>query len=169
MSKHYADMITFSQAGKEYDFSNLMNATTKFYRKIALAKGQNLTLKRYKKFTSKLSLKGSDLQYIIAALLDNALRFTPKDGIIDIHISHTKDAVDIVVVDSGAGMKPQEIEAMLEPGVSGKKVMNQGKQKDGLGLHIIRELLKSKQGSLFIGNNEPQGLIVTVRIPFLRK
>lgn len=102
------------------------------------------------------------LQSVVFNLLDNALRYTPEGGVVQVRVLQHDDFVDLVVEDSGPGIEPRHREAVLER-------FNRGGSEDdagfGLGLAIVREAVRACDGQLELGDGERLGgLRVVVRL-----
>lgn len=87
--------------------------------------------------------------------LSNAIRYTPKNGQID--VSLFADGADMVfrVDDSGPGIEPNSLKAVFEPFNRGERVGNEG---NGLGLAIAQQVANRAGGRLTLQNRDNGGL-----------
>jgi two-component system OmpR family sensor kinase len=105
------------------------------------------------------------LAAIIRNLLDNALRFTPRSGTIDVGIYREDDTAILQVDDSGPGIPPNDIDRIFEPFFRGSRPGGEGA---GLGLSIVKRVVDSLDGDIVLENiasGGRSGLRVTVRLP----
>ncbi|HEY0330296.1 MAG TPA: ATP-binding protein [Rhodopseudomonas sp.] len=102
---------------------------------------------------------------IIRNLLDNALRFTPDGGRIDLDIYPDGDAAVLCIADTGPGIAACEIDRVFEPFFRGSRPDGDG---TGLGLAIVARIVASLDGTIILANRDAakrSGLEVTIRLP----
>lgn len=105
------------------------------------------------------------LAALIRNLLDNALRFTPRGGTIDIGVYRENDAAVLQVEDTGPGIPSTDIDQIFEPFFRGHRPSGDGA---GLGLSIVKRIVDSLGGVIGLENiagTGRSGLRVTVRLP----
>ncbi len=90
--------------------------------------------------------------HVLRNLLSNAIKYTPESGQIEVGISLGKDGLTLRVEDSGKGIPKWERSKLFEPFQHGKdsQTKSTSHKSWGLGLSIVRELLKTQQGSISI-------------------
>jgi two-component system OmpR family sensor kinase len=114
-----------------------------------------------------LSVRGEPvmLAAIIRNLLDNALRFTPRGGTIDMGIYRQDDLAVLQVEDSGPGIASTEMDQIFEPFFRGFRPEGEG---TGLGLSIVKRIVDNLGGKIALENiagGGRSGLRATVRLP----
>jgi signal transduction histidine kinase len=106
------------------------------------------------------------VKQILVNLLSNAVKFTPEGG--EVKISAGQDGnkgLTVIVQDTGIGMNEEEQELALmkfgrvESSLSGKY------EGSGLGLPLVKDLMKAHNGTLEINSTPGKGTTVTVRFP----
>jgi two-component system, OmpR family, sensor kinase len=109
------------------------------------------------------------LAAVIRNLLDNALRFTPEGGRVDVGVYRQTSATDEVAVlqveDTGPGIAAADLDRIFEPFFRGSDPKAEG---TGLGLSIVKRILDGLGGAIAletITGNGQSGLRVTVRLP----
>ena len=104
------------------------------------------------------------LRELVANLVDNAIRYTPRHGRIGVSVERDGDAwTRLTVQDSGPGIAPDERGRVFE-----RFHRPTGSTGDGcgLGLPIVRQICKQHGGSVELDDAPAgQGLRVTVRLP----
>lgn len=109
----------------------------------------------------------ASLAMLVGNLLDNALRYTPAGGRIDVAIDRNETAAILSVVDTGPGIPAAERERVFErfyrvPG-SGTAAGTVG---SGLGLSIVRRIAQAHGATVELDEGpEQRGLAVRVRFP----
>ena len=112
---------------------------------------------------------GFRIRQILMNLLNNAIKFSPEFGKIEISISKEElndgtDGVKISVVDEGPGILEDEKESLFLNFVQSKNKVHHTKGT-GLGLAIARELTHAHQGGIWCDNNDSGGAVFNVLIP----
>ena len=103
------------------------------------------------------------LRQVLLALMDNALKYTPPAGRIELRLDFEDDTASIVVSDTGLGIQPEHLPhvfdrfyrvdaARREPGGS------------GLGLSIAKALVEAHGGSITLESPDGGGVKATVRL-----
>ncbi len=102
---------------------------------------------------------------MIRNLLDNAVRYTPCGGRVDIGVYRDAGAAVVQVEDTGPGIPPGEMDRILEPFFRGSRPMEHG---TGLGLSIVKRIVDRLGGSIVLENisgPSGNGLRAIVRLP----
>jgi len=102
-----------------------------------------------------------DLSAVLRNLIDNAIRYTPPDGQVDIDIEYRGDMLHIGVSDNGPGVPEHEREQVLSPFYRGAAITGNG---SGLGLAIVHNIVQRMAGSLVLSASLPDASGLTVRI-----
>lgn len=105
------------------------------------------------------------LERALENLLDNALRYTPRGGIIWLRSLVNQDRYELVVEDSGPGIAPQDVPHVFEPLYRGEQSRNPETGGVGLGLPIARRILRAHRGDLMADNREEGGARFVAWLP----
>lgn len=134
-------------------------------RPLANAKGITLSVKA-KADMGEIIGDSQRLQQIIWNLLSNGVKFTPKDGKVEVLIEETKDTVQIVVSDSGNGISPEFLPYVFDRFRQADSSSIRGYDGLGLGLAIVRHLTELHGGSVLAESDYPNGgSVFTVSLP----
>lgn len=101
------------------------------------------------------------MKEVFINIIDNAIKFTPEDGEIDVIITTDNDDIKITVKDTGEGIKEDEIAFVASKFYKGSS----SKSQTGLGLSICEEIVKAHDGKLVIKSKYTVGTAVTVILP----
>ena len=107
---------------------------------------------------------GDRVLQIVNNLLDNAFRWTPRGGTVQLGCSTSNGLAAISVSDTGRGISPAEREAVFHPFYS-----RRGEGGTGLGLSIARELATALGGRLSVESEPGQGSTFTLSLPRKRR
>ena len=104
---------------------------------------------------------------ILAALLDNALRFTPPGGLITVDGSARDGRVEATVTDAGPGIAPEHLPRVFDRfyRAEAARTRSEAGGGTGLGLSIARELARAQGGELTAANAPEGGARFTLSLP----
>jgi signal transduction histidine kinase/ligand-binding sensor domain-containing protein/DNA-binding response OmpR family regulator len=119
------------------------------------------------------------IEKIISNLLSNAFKFTDKGGKISINLSMVFDSgdnksfnpetdagnIEISVKDTGRGISPSNLDKIFN------RFFQTGEKTDlpgtGIGLALVKELVKLHNGNIYVSSKPGQGSKFTVRLPLI--
>ncbi len=102
---------------------------------------------------------------IIRNLISNALKFTKAGGTIEIAARSTETAVEIVVSDTGIGIKPDNIPKIFRIDTQYKHLGTDGEKGTGLGLILCKEFIEKHHGRIWIESEVGQGTTISFTLP----
>jgi two-component system phosphate regulon sensor histidine kinase PhoR len=100
---------------------------------------------------------------VISNLLDNAIKFSPAGGSVQVDARAEDDAVTITVSDSGPGIPEPDLQRVFERFYKGDS--SRSGMGVGLGLAIVKHLVRSHGGHVEARNRDAGGATFTVRLP----
>lgn len=100
---------------------------------------------------------------VLDALLDNAAKFVPPGGRVEVRATRRDNAVVIRVADDGPGVPEDQLPTLLRRFVRGAQ--HQNVPGSGLGLAIADEIARLSGGRLSVDHNTPRGLAVELLLP----
>ncbi|HLA08137.1 MAG TPA: ATP-binding protein [Anaerolineales bacterium] len=104
------------------------------------------------------------LERALIALVDNAIKFSPQGGNVDVRLSEQDDRVVIAVEDHGIGIQQGDLSRIFD------RFYHLEKQGDdlfsgiGLGLAITKQVIEQHQGSLKVTSTYGKGSTFTIAI-----
>jgi len=106
------------------------------------------------------------LEQITSNLLDNALKYTPNGGNIDIGLSQDGEEVVLNVRDSGVGIPAELLPQVFDVFVQGAISIDRSQGGLGIGLSLVRRLVELHGGSVSAhSEGSGKGSIFTIRLP----
>lgn len=109
------------------------------------------------------------LTQVLANLLSNAVKFTPKGGEIVVAArAEPEQGLELVVIDNGIGISPNDIEIALTPFGQIDAAFSRRYPGTGLGLPMAKHLVELHQGTMQIESNPGAGTRVRVQLPAKR-
>ena len=141
----------------ETPISLVLDAVIAMFVSEATAKG--IDLKRHLDVEDTLSADPVLLMRTVSNLVANAIRYTSK-GSVTVAAHKSDDSVTIEVRDTGPGLSRQQIEQVMQRGVSGAQ-----SDGSGLGLSIVQDALEELGGSFELISSPGTGTIARCLIP----
>lgn len=143
------------------DVNMLINDTLRGLKPLINNKCINLQLL----LENNLPLLFSDydkLKQLLIIFLDNAIKFSPNEGILKISTCSDNKNIYITIEDSGIGIPKDEIEYLGEKFFKSDKARTSNIEGTGLGLSIAKRLVKVLNGHFEIESELGKGTIITV-------
>lgn len=134
------------------------------------AKEKNLNI--YKNLPERLSMIYADrdrVEQVLLNVIDNAVKFTPDGGSITVEAyEEGRNSAVIRVIDTGVGIPKSEIPRLGERFYRVDKTRSRELGSTGLGLSIVKHLMKAHQGSIEIESKMGAGTTIFLYFPFYK-
>lgn len=88
------------------------------------------------------------LAQVFVNLLDNASKYTPEGGVIELTVATTGNELVITVIDSGIGITTESLATMFDPFVQDPQAVAFNANGLGIGLTVVRELVDAHGGKV---------------------
>ena len=113
-----------------------------------------------------ISCDANLLRQALHKLIDNAIKFSPRGGAVEIW-AHRKDDGSTVfsVRDTGPGLSPAKLKECLQPFVQEDMSYSRRVEGLGLGLPIAKAIAEAHGGELIIQTSPGQGMIAALWLP----
>ena len=105
------------------------------------------------------------LLQMLANLVDNAIKYTPAGGRVEINASANHSSVLLTVSDSGAGIPPEDVHKIWDRSFRGDKSRTQ--RGLGLGLSLVKAVVMAHGGTIDVANVQGQGTKFSINLPFI--
>jgi signal transduction histidine kinase len=102
---------------------------------------------------------------VVANLVANAVKFTPRGGSVGVDVAATADGARIEVVDTGVGIDPSELPHIFERFYRGSRANEARGSGSGLGLAIVRSIVDMHGGTVDVESRVGSGSRFTVTLP----
>jgi signal transduction histidine kinase len=102
---------------------------------------------------------------VVSNLLLNAIKFTPRDGQVDVTLAASPDGARIDVVDTGVGIDASEMPRIFERFYRGSRANEARSSGSGLGLAIVRSIVDMHGGTILVESRIGKGSRFTVNLP----
>jgi len=103
------------------------------------------------------------MRQVIANLLDNAIKYTPGGGRVEISACRREEAVMIIVRDTGEGIPPEELPRIWDRLYRVDK--SRSRRGLGLGLSLVKAVIHAHRGSVEASSEPGKGSVFILRLP----
>ncbi len=107
------------------------------------------------------------LKQVFINIIDNALKYTPEDGVVAIEVKYNADTdpdnISIIVTDTGCGISAEDLPKVKEKFYKANQKVN----GSGIGLAVADEIVGLHKGTLDIESGVGVGTTVTITLPVL--
>lgn len=110
----------------------------------------------------KLYFDRDQIEKVVFNLLSNAFKHTPENGEIEVQLLEHNAFVEFVVLDTGKGIAPNEIDKVFERFFTGE---NQSTTDSGIGLALCKSLVELHHGSIRVESQQQNQTKFIVVIP----
>jgi signal transduction histidine kinase len=146
---------------EEMNVAPLIEDVVELYGYVAEEKGVSV----YTGFPKELYLTADRnwIRQVLANLLDNAIKYTPTGGRIDIEACRREQEVIITVKDTGVGISHEELHKIWNRLYRGDK--SQSQRGLGLGLSLVKAIVGAHRGYVEVSSEPGIGSAFTIYLP----
>ena len=108
------------------------------------------------------------LRQILINLVDNAVKYSPDGGRVQLELEPRANGIRFAVRDQGIGISPAEQQQIFGKFYRADPTLSRGVRGTGLGLYICRELARRMQGHVWVDSREGEGSTFYVDLPVVR-
>ncbi len=102
-------------------------------------------------------------------LLENAAKYTPEGGSIDISLEKHETEVVFMIKDSGVGIPESDHERIFTKFFRGENVIKMETEGSGLGLYTTRNIINAHRGKIWFESKEGKGTAFYFSLPLARQ
>ena len=107
----------------------------------------------------------SALGRLLLILIDNAIKYTPAGGAVDLRLAVDKERAIIRIADTGMGIAASDLPHVFDRFWRADKVRTRAEGGSGLGLAIARWIAERHGGEISVSSQPGEGSIFTVKLP----
>jgi heavy metal sensor kinase len=158
-----SDMNQHPIEKESLDFTELIEIVIEEMEELALKKDINIDFE----IEQGLRLYGdqSMLTQLLINLLDNAIKYTPPKGSIDIKVKSQSNQIRIEIKDTGIGISKEDQAYIFDRFYRVDKSRSRASGGSGLGLSICQWIVRIHKGNIEIESEINQGSIFTIYLP----
>ena len=96
---------------------------------------------------------------VIINIINNAIKYTPKDSIITITSKRKNNMAVIEISDNGKGINEESKEKLFDMFFTDNNKFGDGRRGLGLGLALCKSIIDAHEGCIYVRDNKPNGAI----------
>ena len=128
------------------------------------AKNKNITLGSTINSETWVLADPNMLDTVIRNLLANAIKFTPRDGEVNISAQERDTIMEISVIDTGIGIKREDLQQIFQS--SHHTTIGTGNEKGtGIGLNLCKEFVEKNAGKIGVESEVGKGSRFYIQLP----
>jgi len=150
-------------AREPVDLGPLCSSVTEQLEPVAEARGVHLGCA----VSSPVTVVGDAgwLERLLLILLDNAIKFTPSGGLVDVRVSRERALARLDVRDTGPGIAADALPHLFEPFYRADPSRSRQTEGAGLGLALAKWIVAHHDGTIGVTSPQSAGSTFTVRLP----
>jgi signal transduction histidine kinase len=113
----------------------------------------------------RVTADANRLLQVLRNLVDNAIKYSPNGGQVEIAVQQADGRVQFRIIDEGIGIPPGERERIFEKFYRLDPELTRGVGGTGLGLYICRQLVHHMDGQIWIEAADGKGSVFVVELP----
>jgi signal transduction histidine kinase len=141
--------------------AGIVSRAVDLYREVAEAKG--VTLAAAAPADIVVTADRTRLEQVAANLIDNAVKYTPAGGRVDVEIQRDADTAILRVRDTGPGIPTDEQLRIFDRLFRGDT--SRAERGLGLGLSVVKAIVEAHAGTVEVQSEPGEGSTFTVRLP----
>jgi heavy metal sensor kinase len=140
--------------------SDVVARAVDLYRDVADAKGVTLVVEASEEVS--VVADRTRLEQVAANLIDNAVKYTPPGGRVDVEVRREAGAAILRVRDTGPGIPADELPRIFERLFRGDR--SRAERGLGLGLSLVRAIVEAHGGTVSVESEPGKGSVFTARL-----
>ncbi len=155
------ESLAYQMTSEKFNFSELLSLCVKDF-------AERFPLKKIStSIDHNIFLEGDSflLQMTINNLIENAIKYSPKESPIFISLKNMKTTCSIEIQDQGNGISDMDKIKVFEKFYRTGTTATQKSKGTGLGLFLVKRIILAHKGSVSIKDNNPQGSIFNIQLP----
>jgi signal transduction histidine kinase/ligand-binding sensor domain-containing protein len=160
-----AQMNKLNFSPKELNYKDIIDETISLLTPAAQSK--NINISSHIDSDLRIYADEDHIKFIIRNILNNAIKFTFKNGKIAISVMHKNGQVETSVTDTGIGMDEKTMVSLFNPELKQSSKGTSGEKGTGLGLLLCKEFIDMHFGSIKVKSKIDHGSTFIFTLPDL--
>jgi GAF domain-containing protein/anti-sigma regulatory factor (Ser/Thr protein kinase) len=174
LSKTIEDLTTILQTESEewekepVDLVAVLNELTSEFKTRAVEAGVHFDIK-IEPQEAWVNGNALHLRRVLDNLVDNAIKFTPDEGDVSVHLTKDGGYTHIKVTDTGIGVPEDQLTRIFDRFYQVDGSMTRRYGGTGLGLALVKEIVEAHQGKVSVESTAGKGSTFHIALPNLRR
>ena len=147
------------------DFNEIVKNVVNSLSIEATKKGHNVIL-NLSETLQKVNVDKDKVEQMAMNIINNAIKYTPEGGVIEISTAYDEEGVTFTVKDNGIGIPKEDLPRIFERFYRVDKARSRELGGTGLGLSIVKQIVELHKGEVKIESELGKGTVVTVQLPY---
>ncbi len=165
------EMSKTEDAGLGYKFAKdsmaaVVEGAVKSFALAAKQKKINLVLGEIPGEIPEIVMDSRKMGLAVGNLIDNALKYTPEGGTVEVSLENLGDRVKVSVKDNGIGIPKEEQGKIFTEFFRARNAESVKEDGTGLGLYIVKNIVKIHGGEIGFESEEGKGSVFHFTVPF---
>lgn len=173
MNRLVSDLLTLArtESGKMRLYKDFLPVYSTFermtYKFSQVAREKHVHLRYTCEYTDDdyIEVDQDRMEQVLTNLIDNALRYTPENGTVQVSVLREAGMAKIEVRDTGQGIPSEDLSYVFERFYKADKARTRGKGGTGLGLAIAKNIVEAHNGRIKVESIQNVGTTFTFNIP----
>ena len=131
----------------------------------AQAEKADITLANEIRSPLDVSADRDEMAQVLVNLLDNAIAYSPRGGVVTFRASESPDSVTISITDTGIGILSHDIPRLFERFYRADKARSRASGGTGLGLSIVKHIVENHGGTVGVESEYNKGSVFSFTLP----
>ncbi len=158
----------FGYSFKKSSFENILNIVIADLEKNIAKNHIKLVLNKPKKMP-KIYMDKDRIVLVMQNLLENAVKYTPEYGKIEVIIETKEDVLKVKIKDNGVGIPEKDQEKLFLKFFRASNVVRLQTEGTGLGLFIAKNIIDKHNGKIWMKSEEGKGTTACFSLPLKGK
>ena len=131
----------------------------------AQAEKADITLANTIRTSLDVSADRDEMAQVLVNLLDNAIAYSPRGGVVTFSALETAETVTISIADTGIGILSHDIPRLFERFYRADKARSRASGGTGLGLSIVKHIVENHGGTVRVESEYNKGSVFSFTLP----
>ncbi|MDP2949748.1 MAG: HAMP domain-containing sensor histidine kinase [Chloroflexota bacterium] len=109
-----------------------------------------------------------ELEQVLINLLDNGIKYSPPDSVVDVHLGVRDDVLEAQVSDKGEGIPAEDLPHIFDETYRARHMRTRLEGGSGLGLPLAKKIVEQHGGQITVESTPGKGSTFTVTLPLQR-
>ena len=151
------------------DFADYISQFIQRYAPQAKAKNIKIVFEPDKLILPKINIDTSKMDLVLQNLLDNSVKYSSPGSTIKVTKSILPQFVEVTIKDSGIGIPRHQMHRVFTKFFRGDNVVRLQTEGSGLGLFIVRNIIKNHGGDIRVESEENRGTKMIFTLPLSKE
>lgn len=146
------------------DINALVSKSVELLRFKAAEKNQRIEMQLLTE-PDEILISREKIWRVLSNLITNAIKFSPRNALIQVLVKDLKNEVEISVKDNGIGVPKDMLEEIFNTFTEAKRPGTAGEKSFGLGLSISKQIVENHNGKIWVESGPGAGSTFYIRLP----